>query len=274
MKRLCLLLAAAVLASSCRGDKDPVLARIGKLKITQSEYQRKLAEVSQGYQDYVLTPSGRRQFLDVLIREKLVLAAAQSSDVPRTAAYRARLEQLRRDEEQRVREGSETLLTSMWIDELRRDGTLSVTPEEAREYIAKHPTEVEIRHVLLATPEKAEEIAKRLRSGASFAKIAKEYSLDATTAAQGGRFPPLLYGEVIPELEEVVFRMRVGEIGGPLKSKFGYHVIRKDGEIKLNPSDPETLDRVERLLEKQKLDAYLQRMQDKFPVEVVDEQFK
>jgi parvulin-like peptidyl-prolyl isomerase len=274
MKRLCLLLAVAVLASACRSEKDPVLARIGKLKITQSEYQRKLAEVSQGYQDYVLTPNGRRQFLDVLIREKLVLAAAQDSDVPRTAAYRARLEQLRRDEEARVREGSESLLTSMWISELRDQGVLKVTPEEAKEYIAKHPAEVLIRHVLLATPEKAEQIAKRLRGGANFAKIAKEDSLDATTAEQGGRFPPLMYGEVIPELEEVVFRMRVGEIGGPLKSKFGYHVIRKDGERKLNPSDPETLDRVERLLEKQKLDAYLQRMQEKFPVEVVDEQFK
>ncbi len=274
MKRIALLLVAATLAAGCRGDKDPVLARIGKLKITQSEYQRKLAEVSQGYQDYVLTPSGRRQFLDVLIREKLVLAAAQSSEVPRSAAYRARLEQLRRDEEERVREGSESLLTSMWIDGLRRSGVLKVTPEEARAYIAKHPTEVEIRHVLLATPEKAEAVAKRLRAGANFAKVAKEDSLDATTAAQGGRFPPLLYGEVIPELEEVVFRMRVGEIGGPLKSKFGYHVIRKDGERKLDASDPETLDRVERLLEKQKLDAYLQSMQEKFPVEVVDEQFK
>jgi hypothetical protein len=54
----CLL---AALAAGCRSEKDPVLARVGKLKITQSEFQRKLGEVSAGYQDYVLTPSGRRQ---------------------------------------------------------------------------------------------------------------------------------------------------------------------------------------------------------------------
>src|SRR6201987_1890404 len=93
MRRALLLLTAALVFSPCR-DKDPVLARVGKLKITQSEFQRKLAEVSAGYQDYVLTPSGRRQFLDVLIREKLVLASAQHSDVPRSADFRARLEQL------------------------------------------------------------------------------------------------------------------------------------------------------------------------------------
>ena len=77
---------------------------------------------------------------------------------------------------------------------------------------------------------------------------------------------------MIPELEEVVFRMRVGEIGGPLKSKFGYHVLRKDGEKKVALEEGRA--RVARLLEKQKLDIYLQSIQTKFPVEVVDEQFR
>ena len=274
MKRAFLLLPAALLLAACRGEKDPVLARVGKLKITQSEFQRKLADVSQGYQDYVLTPSGRRQFLDVLIREKLVLAAAQRSDVPRSADFRARLEQLRRDEEDRVRDGSEGLLTALWIEDLRKRGELKVSDAEVREYLAKNPMEVEVRHVLLGTPAKAEAVAKKLRSGANFAKVAQEESLDASTAAQGGKFPALMYGEVIPEIEEVVFRMRVGEIGGPLKSKFGYHVVRKDGEKRLSAADADTRERVARLIEKQKLDRYLQAMQDKFPVEVVDEQFK
>jgi parvulin-like peptidyl-prolyl isomerase len=273
MRRVLLLLTALAFAA-CRGDKDPVLARVGKLKITQSEFQRKLAEVSSGYQDYVLTPSGRRQFLDVLIREKLVLAAAQHSDVPRSAEFRSRLEQLRRDEEARVRDGSETLLTTMWVEDLRARGDMKVTDAEIRDYLAKNPNEVEVRHVLLATPEKAEAVAKKLRAGANFAKVAQAESLDASTAVQGGKFPPLMYGEVIPELEEVVFKMRVGEIGGPLKSKFGYHVVKKDSERRLSPDSEETRERVSRLLEKQKLDAYLQQMQQKFPVEVVDEQFK
>ena len=274
MRRALFLAAFALILAACRGEKDPVLARVGKLKITQSEFQRKLAEVSQGYQDYVLTPSGRRQFLDVLIREKLVLAAAQRSDVPRSADFRARLDQLRRDEEERVRDGSEALLTTMWVEDIRSRGELKVTDAEVRDYIAKNPLEVEVRHVLLATPEKAESVAKRLRGGANFAKIAHDESLDAATAADGGKFPPLMYGEVIPELEEAVFKMRIGEIGGPLKSKFGYHVVKKDAERRLSADSAETRERVTHLLEKQKLDRYLQQMQEKFPVEVVDEQFK
>jgi peptidyl-prolyl cis-trans isomerase C len=274
MRRFPLAIAAVLLAGACRGTKDPVIARVGKLTITQSEFQRKLADVSQNYQDYVLTPSGRRQFLDVLIREKLVLAAAQQSDVPRSADYRMKIEALRRTEEERVRDGSEALLTTMWLENLRQNGFLKVTDQEARDYIEKHPTEVLVREILVATPEKAQALAKKLRAGASFAKLAKENSLDAATAADGGRFPPLMYGEVIPELQEIVFHMRVGEIGGPLKSKFGYHVLRKDGERRLSAKDPETIARVKRLIEKQKLDAYLQKFEETHPVEVVDDQFK
>jgi parvulin-like peptidyl-prolyl isomerase len=275
MTRAVLLLpAVAALFAACRGDRDPVLVRVGKLTITQSEFQRKLSEVSPTYQDYVLTPSGRRQFLDVLVREKLVLAAAQHSDVPRSAAFRNQVDQLRRDEEDRVRDGSDALLTKMWIEDLRAHGDLAVSDVEVRDYLEKHPTEVLFRHVLLGTPDKAEAIAKKLRAGANFAEVAKAESLDATTAAKGGEFPPLMYGEVIPDLEEVVFRMRPGEIGGPIKSKFGYHVVRKDGERPIDKTNAEVRESVAHLIEKQKLDRYLQRVEEKYPVEVVDEQFK
>jgi peptidyl-prolyl cis-trans isomerase C len=84
--------------------------------------------------------------------------------------------------------------------------------------------------------------------------------------------PPAIYGEIIPELEDVVFKMKVGEIAGPIKSKFGYHVIKKESEHKVDLS--ETHDRISKIMEKQKLDHYLQSIQEKFPVEVVDEQFK
>lgn len=272
--RKTLFLLPFLLLSACRGEKDPVMARVGKLKITQSEFQRKLSEVSPGYRDYVLTPSGRRQFLEVLIREKLVLAAAQQSDVPRSADFRARLEQLRRDEEDRVREGGEAILTMMWIEDLRKRGAIKPTDDEVRAYFNSYPSEVDLRHVQLATSNEAEAIAKRLRAGANFAKIAEKESLDAATAANGGRFATMLYGEILPELEEVVLRMRVGEIGGPLKSKFGYHVLRKDAEHKISYDNEEQRERVTRLIEKQKLDRHLQQVQEKFPVEVVDERLK
>lgn len=266
-----LVLLCALVLSAC-GPREPVVAKVGRLAITESEFQRKLSEVAQAYQGYVLKPHGRRQFLDVLIREKLVLAAAQSSDVGQSPEFKAEWERLQKDEAERLREGREFLLTRLWVEDLRKRGVISASEQEARDYLRKHPVEVDIRHILLASAEEAERVAKKARAGASFAALAKAESLDAATAADGGRMPPAIYGEVIPDLEEVVFRMRIGEISGPLKSKFGYHVLKKEAERR--HGFEESKDRILRLLEKQRLDRHLQSIQESFPVEVVDEQFK
>lgn len=257
--------------AGCR-PREPIVARVGSLTITQSEFQRKLSEVSQSYQSYVITPNGRRQFLDILIREKMILAAASASEIKRSAEFKTQMAKLRAEEDDRLREGRDYLLTQMWLDDLREKGSLQASDDEAREYWRKHPIEADVRHVLLATSAEAEQIAKKARHGANFALLAKQRSLDAATAVQGGKLASTLYGEIIPDLEDVVFRMRQGEIGGPIKSKFGYHVIKKEGERKVRFEDAK--ERIQRLLQKQKLDRYLQSIQEKFPVEVVDEQFK
>lgn len=265
------LLSLVLAASACR-PKDPIIAKVGSLVITQSDFQRKLADVPQNFQGYVLTPNGRRQFLDILIREKMILAAANASDVRKSADFRTQLQRLKDDEDERLREGRDYLLTRMWQDDLRTRGVTKASEDEARDYYRRHPVEVEIRHILLATPDEAQVVAKKARAGVSFAQLAKDSSLDAATAADGGKLPPVLYGEVLPELQDVVFRMRIGEISGPIKSKFGYYVLKKDAEHNIPFSGAES--RILDILEHQKMDHYLQSIQEKFPVEVVDEQFK
>ena len=159
----------------------------------------------------------------------------------------------------------------LWREELRQKGVLRVTDDEVKEKHGRHPNEVAVRHILYATPEEAEAGLKKLRGGANFALLAKD-SLDADTASDGGKMRPALYGEIIPELEDVVFHSRVGELVGPVRSKFGYHVLKKESE---KPTKlPDVQDRIRIILEKQKLDQHLQTLQARFPVEVVDVQFK
>ena len=252
------------------GRRDPVLAKVGKLAITQSEFQRKLAEVAPEYQTYVQTPHGRRQFLDVLIREKIILAAAADSGVQKMPEYGKQIDQLKAEAEERLKEGREYLLTQLWLDDLRKKGVVSITDAEVRKYYDEHPAEIHVRHILLPTPEEAETVLKRVRRG-GFAEIAKSKSLDAETASEGGLMRPAIYGEVIPELEDVVFKTKPGEIVGPVRSKFGYHILRKENERRLPFSQAE--DRIRKVLEKQKLDRYLQTMQARYPVEVFNAQF-
>ncbi len=263
---------AALTAAGCAGSSEPLVARVGKLRITRTEFERKLQEVAAGYQHYVLTASGRRQFLEILIREKTILAAALTSEVPESAEFRDEMERMRAEEAARLQEGRDFLLSRLWIESLRRRGLLKAGTDEAREHHRRYPMEASFSHILTGAPEQAEALALKARTGAAFAVLAKAHSLDAATAGDGGRMQPAVYGEIIPDLEDVVFRMKIGEVSGPIKSKLGYHVLRKDGERKL--SFEECQDRILRLLEKQKLDRHLESLQAKFPVEVVDDHLR
>ncbi|MFH1726366.1 MAG: peptidylprolyl isomerase [Elusimicrobiota bacterium] len=269
------LLAPVVLllgSLSCRRfETDEVVARVGKSAITQSEFRRKLEEVAPGYQDYVLTPHGRRQFLDVLIREKLIIEAARADGVDGSPEFKDRMIQLRKEEEEKIREARDYLLARLWLDRLREKGVIGVTDDEVRDFHRRHDGEVVARHILLATAAEAEAVLKRIRLGASFAQEAKMRSLDADTAGQGGRMSPALYGEILPDLG-VLFKMGVGELGGPVRSTFGYHVLLKEGARKVPLHSSK--DRIRSILEKQKLDRHLQSLQASYRVEVVDAQLE
>lgn len=263
------------LFAACRKSAGRPLARVGKSVITEAEFSRKLAEVAPNYRNYVLTPYGQRQFLDVLIREKMILSAARAAGVHLTPEYREQFSEVRREEEERLVEAGDYLLTRLWMEQLSRKGVLAVGDADVKAYFEAHPTEVQARHILLPTSEEAEEAKKAVRAGApspaKFAAYAQKVSLDADTAAGGGLMRPTLFGEVIPELE-ALFRMKNGEIGGPVRSKLGWHVVLKEGERPVPFAEAEP--RIRAILQKQRLDRHLQSLQDSFPVEVIDAQFK
>ena len=268
-----LLVILLMAPSACRRaqDEEDVVARVGRSVITQADFRRKLQEVSPGYQSYVATPYGRRQFLDVLIREKLVLEAAKSDGIEGMPVYREKMAALRRDEEEKLREAGDYMLTRLWLERLRERGLVSASEDEVKDYHRRNPVEVRARHILLATAEEAEAALAKVRGGASFSELAKKASLDGETAAEGGRMRPGMLGETLPELE-ILFKMGVGELAGPVRSKFGWHVLVKDGSDQ--PAFDSVKDRIKDIIEKQKLDRHLQSMQKSFRVEVVDAQFK
>ena len=135
---------------------------------------------------------------------------------------------MKKELDNRMKEYSDYLLTKMWIESLKQNGIMTVTDEDVREYHKKHPVEVSADHILVGSPENAEDLLKKIRLGMGFAAAAKNFSLDVETSANGGKIAPFMYGEFLPDIEEVIFKMKTGEIQGVVKSKFGYHILRKN----------------------------------------------
>ena len=117
-----------------------------------------------------------------------------------------------------------------------------ITQDDAREYYAKNkdryvlPERRHAEHILIATSKtrddaaalkRAQEVLAKARApGADFAALAKEYSDDQGSAAQGGDLGFAEKTNFVPPFADALFAMKPGEIAGPVKTQYGYHIIR------------------------------------------------
>ena len=80
------------------------------------------------------------------------------------------------------------------------------------------------RHILVPTAEVCEDLKTRIAGGVDFADAAKEHS-KCPSGQQGGDLGEFTPGQMVREFDEVVFKQAVGQVHGPVKTEFGYHLI-------------------------------------------------
>ncbi|MFC4101093.1 peptidylprolyl isomerase [Paenibacillus xanthanilyticus] len=110
-----------------------------------------------------------------------------------------------------------------------------VSDEEVKQYFEANramfdqPEEVKASHILVSTKAQADEIMMQLKGGADFAKLAKEQSTDTGSKGTGGDLGFFGRGVMVSEFEEAAFSLKVGELGGPIETEFGFHIIKVTG---------------------------------------------
>jgi len=137
-------------------------------------------------------------------------------------------------EDPRVRERIQKLEKEFLADHLlflEMRERVRVTDREIEQYFEKHrpeyTREYRVRHILLNSREKAEEVRDMIGSR-SFSYLANRYSADPE-AGRGGDLGYLTKGNMIPELEQAIFSLEPGQVSGIVKSRFGYHILRLEG---------------------------------------------
>jgi peptidyl-prolyl cis-trans isomerase C len=260
--------------AGCSRSKSPVLAQVGMSKITVADLRSRLKDTPPAYQQYVASTEGRRQFLNLLIREKILLAEAKTLGIDRDASYKEALERFKEDWKQRQKDYEETLLVESTLRRLRSKD-LSVTDTEVQKYYDEHradfekPLEVTASHILVNTEAQGQEVLARLKAGEPFEKLALEMSKDPATAIRGGKLSPFRRGSLVPEFEEAAFRLKNGEISGIVKSQFGFHIIKKIGQTPLPPrSFDQAKEEIRAKLEREKFDQWVTAKQAVLGVQV------
>ncbi len=98
-----------------------------------------------------------------------------------------------------------------------------------------------VRHILLddedpdAAEEKARELKSRIEEGESFEELARDYSTDPGSAEEGGSLGTVSRGDMVDEVDEVIFELEEGVVSDPVRSQFGFHLIRVDEILAREP---------------------------------------
>jgi foldase protein PrsA len=162
---------------------------------------------------------------------------------PKTADYEKFLKdsgQTNEDVLQRVR--LDTL--SQKIRDKVTKGKDKVTDQQIADYYNKNkaqfaqPERRDLSIVLTKTEAKAKEAKAALDSGESFKSVAKKYSIDDASKAQGGKLPAVAKGQQEKAFDEAIFKAKKGKISGPVKTQFGWYVFRVD---KVSKASQQTL---------------------------------
>jgi len=121
---------------------------------------------------------------------------------------------------------------------LQKEGKAAVTDAALRKVYEEavkqmgDEQEVRARHILVETEDQAKEIVAELKKGANFEELAKTKSKDPGAAAQGGDLGYFTKEQMVPEFADAAFKMEKGQVSDPVKSQFGWHIIRVEDKRK------------------------------------------
>lgn len=208
-----------------------------------------------------VTPEIKAQIKNEVIAREVFAQAAQKLGLDTTANYKNQVELAR-----------QTILIHDLFDNYQK--THPVTDAQAKaEYdkvvAASGGKEYHVHHILVASEDQAKSLIAQLNKGAKFDDLAKKYSKDPGSAANGGDLDWAAPSGYVKEFSDAMMKLKKGQITEtPVKTEFGYHIIRLDDvrDAKL-PKFDDVKPQIVQQIEQQQLAAYQQELRSKAKVE-------
>ena len=157
---------------------------------------------------------------------------------------------------------------------------VKVTEKDEQAYYEKNkqqfsqPASRTVRHILVKSKATADQVYAKLKAGGSFNALARQFSTDQATKKIGGKLP-VTKGQTVPQFDKVAFELKTGEFSKPVKTQFGWHVIKADSDVKaekVTPFEEVKKSIHDQLLQEKKdkaVKAWLADVEKKFKAETV-----
>jgi len=251
MKILLVAFFAVFLLTSCAKEgkqKEGYVAKIDSKVISKEDVKAQMKMLPEIAIQHFQGPEGLTKFVDELVKKEMLYLEAQKRGMDKDKEFQKKVEEFKKI----------TLINDLLDKEIEHSP--KVTDEDIKGYYEKNKEDflinkqIRISHIFIKTEDELNQVKQRIDKGEDFAKIASEISADKASSKVGGDIGFIKKGELAPELENVVFTMRKGQVSAPLKVKDGFRII-KVTDIKGNLVE---LDKVKGLIN-QRLIAEKQR---------------
>jgi peptidyl-prolyl cis-trans isomerase C len=267
LRRCALVLVAAAMLplafslAAYAADADPVIARVNGTEIRASDLAIAEEEVGQSLQN--LSPEEKRERLVSYLADTILVArAAELKKIPDAEDFKRRLAFLR----------NKTLMEVLLAQEAKAattDEAMHKVYDDAVKQLAGQK-EVHARHILVKTEEEAKAILEELKKGGDFAELAKSKSQDSS-AAEGGDLGYFTQDQMVPEFATVAFKMEKGQISDPVKTQFGWHIIKvEDKRDKQVPPFDKVKDQIETFVQRRTQAEILEKLRQGATIERLD----
>jgi peptidyl-prolyl cis-trans isomerase C len=254
---------ASTVSAAESTDGGTVVAKVNGTEIRQGDLN--IAAEDLGANLPPMSEDSKRDYLIKYVSDIMLAAkAAEAKNVADSADFKQRLAFAR----------NKMLMESLLLSTGKAavsDDELHRVYQEASKQMGQEE-EVRARHILVETEDEANEIVSALKNGADFAELAKQKSKDPG-ASEGGDLGYFTKDQMVPEFSEVAFKMSPGQLSNPIKTQFGWHVIRlEDKRIRQAPPFEEVKGQIENyvvrkaqadLITKLRSDAKVERLDAK-----------
>jgi peptidyl-prolyl cis-trans isomerase C len=197
-----------------------VLATVNGKDITDDDLKIAAEDLGSSIPQQLQGKARDAYLLDYLIDSELVAQKAAADKLDQDPAFAKQLAYYRGK-----------ILAAALLNKVAKD---AVTPDKLQQTYDqaaktnKPQTEIHARHILVDTEAEAEAALKRIKAGEDFVKVAKEVSKDG--AADGGDLGWFTKDRMLPEFADVAFKLNEGEVSDPVKTQFGWHIIKVEGK--------------------------------------------
>ncbi len=270
MKKLNLFILLVFILSifACSQSKEDVIVKTGSSKITKKDLQEDLKNLPPQTKAFLTSPEGFSRLKDELIKREVLYEEAKKQNLAKSEDFKRRLEEFKKI----------TLINMLLEQEIKK--IQDVTENEAKDYYEKNkdqfikPTEVRLSQIIVSSQEDAQKVYERIDKGEDFAKIAKELSKDSKTKGSGGDLGFFKKGQLEPQLENLIFNLKKGQVSMPFNRKDGLYIFKvtdvRGTAIEFEQIKGQLMEQLKAKKQQEWFEKYIEGLKSKHKIEVND----